>query len=156
MVFQLISTTKASLELWRIRQNLWFSEIYRRSKRATPVENKGKKIVYLVKKENLEIETNKNLIVVNPFTVGPDEFGGADYSFLPIRKGGDYQGTHVIPAQKIDEGGVWFIEVGFAFVDNIQNLQPRNPLNSDPVLFRGLIVQRATPIRLGQLYVVIE
>jgi len=39
MVFQLISTTKASLELWRIRQNLQFSEIYRRSKRATPTLN---------------------------------------------------------------------------------------------------------------------
>jgi len=39
MVFQLISTTKASLELWRIRQNLQFSEIYRRSKRATPLSN---------------------------------------------------------------------------------------------------------------------
>jgi len=120
------------------------------------VENKSNKVVYLVKKENLEIETKKNRIVVNPFTVGPDEIGSTDYSFLPIRKGGHYQGTFVVPAQKIDEDGVWLIEVGFAFVDNIQNLQPRNALNSDPVLFRGLLVQRATPIKLGQLYVVIE
>src|SRR5262245_6855040 len=120
------------------------------------VENKGSQTIYLVKKEHLEIDVKNDEIIVNPFTVGADEYGATDYSFLSIRKGANHQGKFVIPAQNIDDDGVWFIEVGVAFVNDIKGLQPRNPLNGDPVAFRGLITQRATPIKLGQLYLLIE
>lgn len=120
------------------------------------VENSGSKTVHLVRKEHLEVDISGSEFIVNPYTVGPDEKGETDYSFVSIRKGAIHRGKFVIPAQKIDRDGVWYVEVELAFVDDIQGLQPRKLPSRDPVAFRGLLFQRATPIRLGKLYLLVE
>ena len=120
------------------------------------IENKGSQTTYLVMKERLEFEVANDEITVNPFTVGADEYGPTDYSFSPLRKGASYQSKFIIPAQKIESDGVLLVDVEFAFVNDIERLQPRDPLNSDPVAFRGPLSRRAIRIKLGQLFLLVE
>jgi hypothetical protein len=116
------------------------------------IENLSAKTVYLVSKDQLEIDVAGDEFKINPFTIGPDEHGGTDYSFIQIRKGAVHHGKFVIPAQKISRDGVWFIEVGLTFVDDIKGLNRRLRPGDDPVSFRGLLSQRANPVSLGKLY----
>jgi len=120
------------------------------------ISNVGSKTVYLVKKESLQFETASDNIIVNPFTVGFDEHGPTDYRFESIRTGTIKRGAFVIPGRKLYRDGLWFITVEFAFVNDVRRLQPENLPSRDPVAFRGLLAQLATPISLGKLALLLK
>lgn len=120
------------------------------------IENKTSRPVYLVKKEGLEFESSSDEIIVNPFTVGFDEHGATDYSFGSIRERRTYEGQFVIPAKRINRDGVWYLVVGLAFVNDIRGLQLRQTPGRDPAAFRGLLAERATPVSLGKLYLLVK
>lgn len=118
------------------------------------IENGGSKKVYLLKKELLEVYASDDGIVVNPLIVGSDEFGATDYTFIPIDRKKSYQSQFVIPSEKVARKGVWFVEIGLAFVTDIKDLQPRTL--RDPASFRGILADRAISTKIGKLYLLVQ
>lgn len=118
------------------------------------IENDGAQKVYLLKKESLEVHVAENEVVVNPLIVGSDEFGATDYTFIPVGRKKVYQGQFVIPSKKVARSGLWLVEIELAFVTDVQDLQPRTL--SDPASFRGLLASRATSVKIGRLYLLVE
>lgn len=117
------------------------------------IKNTRSKMIYLVRKKSLEFEISEDTITVNSFTVGFNEYGDIDYSFIPIKRGKILSGTFLFSLKNIKREGIWYVNVGLAFISNIRDLQPKSyTVMRDPAAFRGKIAQRAIPIIIGSLY----
>ena len=133
---------------------VWLNKSKIKSGKDVPIffkiENLSSKKTYFVKEPNPEVYVEWNKLVVNLCTIGPDDRGPTDYQFVQIRKGKTYNGKFLIPEDKIPQDGIWMVDVELTLVDNIKGLRRTRP-GEDPVLFRGLLVQRCTVITLGKL-----
>jgi hypothetical protein len=117
------------------------------------VKNLSSKVLYLVRKDSPEFDTDGGVILVQAPIPTPVGHGGYDYTFRAVKPGKEYKGTISIPNQQYDKADIWPIHVAFGYVRNVSGLNRRLREGEDPAPLRGLLNSRIRTVSLGSLSV---
>lgn len=136
------------VELWIINSTVAFGEDL---KIYFKITNKGKKQIYLVKKSQIEVDSNKGRILIQAPLPYPREKNEYDYSFIKISPKKSYQNDFTIPGEKINEPGEMQIFVGMGFVSSIDEIQQELKLGENPFAVRSALANKMKTFGLGEI-----
>jgi hypothetical protein len=120
------------------------------------VKNLSSKVLYLVRKDSPEFDTEGGVILVQAPIPAPVGHGGYDYTFRMVQPRKEYRGTVSIPSQQYDKADIWPIHVAFGYVRNVSGLNRRLREGEDPAALRGLLNSRIRTVVLGSLSVEVK
>lgn len=137
-----------TVELWVSNPNVSFG---RDLKLYLKISNKGNKEIYLVKKNEIEIESSRGRILIEspmPYPIEKDEF---DYRFVKIMPKSSHSDYFTIPANKVNELGDMTIFVGLGFVQSTSGIDKALAFGEKPFSIRRKLADRMKTFGIGEI-----